>query len=473
MRSSTPIDLAEPLLGPRGTHRRDTARWSARIAMVSLGLLGLTCLLGVLKAGSCFSRGFELPEASNRLCATPVANAVLGTQFPQAPGRAAEQMPGFSPLTWWFTRAGESLGGPDNAAVVVGLMLLVNVIACAAAGIALLMLARRPEWLAVAFLSPIVLFAIGQTLDPVGLACGLWALVMLRTVGAGPRSPAGAGVLLGLAAIANPLGLVVALGLLLHLATARRGGDAMVTSGSAIITLGAAILLDGRIVGRLQAWLADGVDRGTLASLLSYQEGISPQVLTIVFTSLWILGLVAVSAVLLVRSRAAGVPVSVAGSITLLMAVSLLLMPAAPIENALWLVPFAALSIHRLWVHAGWMLAEAAMFAAVNLGDAGAIEASKGLSPSWIAIFTLLRIAALLVLVVCAWLAVASHQAEDRDGTDPEVLGFGVVKSGIAAREASGRDAGASERRARDVGGREGAAPESAVREVDTVRASE
>ncbi|WAL39545.1 hypothetical protein BRM1_09710 [Brevibacterium sp. BRM-1] len=439
-----PADLAAPLLGGQpGRHRAPGgAQWSLRTATAALLLLGLTCVLGVLKTGSCLARGFELPTAANRMCASPVANAALGASFPAAPGRARGDLAGFSPVTWWFVQLAQSTAGPDSAAVIMSFVLLINVLAIAAAGVALLMLARSRAWTAAAFASPVILFSLGQSFDAVGIACALWGVVLLRAWGPGPRSAIGAGALLGFAGIVNPLGFVVLLGLLLHLMTARRSSDGLVAAGSAIIVVGVVTLFDGRIVGRFAAWYADSVDRGTLASLLSYQAGIDTRVLGAVFTGAWLVALAAASALFLRRAARTGEPVGVAAPIAALLAISLLTMPAAPVQNALWLVPFAALCVHRLWVQVGWMLAEAALFAAVSLGDSGTLDSAKGLSPMWVAIFTLLRIAALLAVLMCAWAAaeapagtVADPAAGDDGGnraTSPEDPGAAPAAHEVA-----------------------------------------
>lgn len=437
MPKPSPADVVTPLLGgPAGHHRGPiAARWTALSAAVSLGVLGIVCLLGVLKVGSCFSSGFELPSASYRVCASPVANAVLGFSFPDAPGRSLGDSARFAPATWWFMRFAESVTASD-ASGVIAFMMVINVLAFAAFGIALIMLTTNRAWVLVAFVSPIVFFSIGQSLDPVGVACALWAVVLLRPVGHSPRNVVAAGVLLACAVMVNPLAIVFAAGLLVHLFSARRGDDALVSGGVGVIAVGVLTLLDGRIVGRLQAWYADAVDRGTVLSLLAYQPGFGQRAL--VNASLVVFTLVVVVVCLAARSWAkkAERPVPLAALLTVLMGVALLLLPAAPIVNALWMLPVAALAVQRLWPHVCWMLAEAALFVAVNLGDAGTLQSSKGLSPAWVAIFTILRVAAVLVVVYYASVKLAQSNAASGRGTaagQTTVTGSGAAGTDTSA----------------------------------------
>lgn len=405
----TPETLARPLLGGPSGARLATGGPQHGIVggVLAMCLLGITTLLGVLLQAPCIARGWEQPFASFRMCASPLANGLTGTTFPDAPGRAPGASIEFSPATAWLVGFGERLGtGAESGDVAffMVLVLLLNVLAIAAAGIALLLLARSRGdrvWIPVAFVSPVIVFTLGQSLDPVGVALALWALVLLRPAPSRvPRSPIAAGALLALAAFINPLALVVLLALALVLASRRETTDLIAACGAFIVAVGALIVVDGRLFGRLAAWWAEAIDRGSVVSLLSYEQSLDPGVLTAVSVIVWVVALGIASALLLTGRPVA--PLSLPAVATVLLGLSLLFMPAAPTWNALWLVPFAALAVRHLWLHVAWALSEAALAVAVHLSDVTALDANEGLSPMWLSVFTLLRLFALAFLVYLA-----------------------------------------------------------------------
>lgn len=449
----TPATLARPLLGgPRGARLANAGpRRGAVGGVLAMCLLAATTLIGVLVQAPCIARGWDLPYASFRMCASPLANGLTGATFPDAAGRAPGAIAEFSPLTAWVIELGRwsgAAGSAGDVAFFMVLVLLANVLAVAAGGIALIALARtRAErmWVPVAFVSPVIAFSLGQSLDPIAVALALWACVLLRplpaerppgaavvgtagdsagdsagegaagTAGAtagdrgqegaagsaarpvAPRSPIAAGVLLALATFINPLGLILLLALTLVHVSRRRLDELAVAGGVFVLVSGIFIVVDGRLFGRLAAWWAEAVDRGSIVSLLSFEPSLDRTVLALVSVIAWAAALVIASAVMLAgRHRT---PLSLPAVATMLLGLSLLFMPAAPTWNALWLLPFAALAVRHLWIHVAWGLSEAALAIAIHLSDVTPLESSEGLSPMWLSIFTLLRLFALAFLV--------------------------------------------------------------------------
>ncbi|GAA4282543.1 hypothetical protein GCM10022261_00740 [Brevibacterium daeguense] len=406
MPRTTPESLARPMLGgPMGSHLASaTARTRAWSAGAMMGLLGLSSLLGVLLQAPCLHRGWELPFASYRMCASPLANVMMGTSFPSAPGRASGDIVGFAPVTAWVVELGRLLGTGDHrqdTAFLMVFVMLFNVLAFAAAGIALMLLARDRSWLPVAFLSPVVIFSVGQSLDPVGVALALWALVLLRRDTPGGYSPLAAGMLLALAAFINPLAAVVLLAAVVVGLSEGRGRELVVVGGAWAIIAGILLVADGRLFGRLQYWWQNAIDRGSIASLLSFEPGLNSAVVVLVSVLVWVLSTLTVVIVLMVMA-ADGRRLSLPAVATVLIGLSLVLMPAAPTVNALWLVPFAVPAVHHLGVQIAWGLSEAGLAMAVSLSDVTALEASNGLAPMWLAAFTLLRVFAIAAVIFCA-----------------------------------------------------------------------
>ncbi|WP_344336540.1 hypothetical protein [Brevibacterium salitolerans] len=464
---SAPARLAAPLLGTVGAQRfaRPDARSLASASWALLGVLGLSVLVGLLLQAPCMSGGYELPRASFRMCSSPVALSLLGEAAPQAPGAISSGLPGFSLLTYWFTVA---VSGALGAAPAEGMaiLLVLNSAAFAAMGAGMLVLVRRlglpghgASWAAVGFLSPVIVFSIGQSLEPVGVAAAVWACVLLlgsRSTG----SLVGAGALLALAAAAGPLGLVVLLAVLLG--TSRdRGQAALVLAGFALLT-GLILLADGRLPGRLSLWFADAIDRGSLASIALAQDWSDATTLTTGLLVVWGLGLVALASLAIsrsmhrpvhtaltapeaasgpreeaasgafrgegARSAAAGDPEDQPSSnlpdrtalrameaaderahmrrtaltLTAMLGFSVIVAPGSSTSLSLWLVPFAALMVPYLWVHAVWFFAELGFALASHLADAAAVDASTGLADTWMSLFTLLRFLSLALVTAFA-----------------------------------------------------------------------
>ena len=415
----SPADVAAPLLGGgRGKFLGAPGRGYLRFqAVASIVLLGCVGLAGILRQVPCIAAGWEMPHASYRMCASPIANDLLGTTWPEAPGRTGSAL--ISPAADWFASGAGAVFSPAGS---MAILLVLNFAALLLAGMALLRLLGDRSWFVVFALSPVVFFSIGQSLDPVGLALVLWALVL---AGEGPGGkalavkvpaaevPGGSAgrplstlvlvaVMFAVAALISPLAVVVLLGW--SIAAVGRGSTQSVLTvlGLFMVILGALVVIDGRIAGRVHMWLTDGIDRGSLFSLAAYRaegSGLNAAALVVFFAA------AAVVAVLLFLR--AGVTAGPLPITAVLLVAALLTAPRAGVGEALWLVPFAAAAVHSLVLHFFWMLSEAALFIAVNLVDADVIDPGKGLAPGWLFVFTALRWMALASLLV--WVFAAGH----------------------------------------------------------------
>lgn len=414
----SPADIAAPLLGGRGKFLGAPGRGYLRFqAVASIALLGCVGLAGILRQVPCIAAGWDMPHASYRMCASPIANDLLGTTWPEAPGRTGSAL--INPAADWFAAVAGAVFSPAGS---MAILLVLNFAAFLLAGMALLRLLGDRSWFAVFALSPVVFFSIGQSLDPVGLALVLWALVL---AGEGPGGkvrasevpsaevPAGSAgkplstlvlvaVMFAVAALISPLAVVVLLGW--SIAAVGRGSTQSVLTvvGVFMVVLGALVVVDGRIAGRVHMWLTDGIDRGSLFSLAAYRaEGSALNVAAL------IVFFAAVAVVAVLFFLRAGGTVGPLPITAVLLVAALLMAPRAGVGEALWLVPFAAAAVHSLVLHFFWMLSEAALFIAVNLADADAIDPGKGLAPGWLFVFTALRWMALAGLLV--WVFAAGH----------------------------------------------------------------
>lgn len=444
MTRNSPDVLARPLLGgPEGAHLgAATGRFRTLGAGALLSVLGINTLLGVLLQVPCLARGWDLPFASYRMCASPVANGLLGVEFPEAAGRAGGALSQLAPGTGWMVEIGRWLGADDpagTALMVMVVVLLVNVIAMAAMGVALLILARDRGWAAAAFVSPVILLVMGTSLDPVGVALALWALVLLEDPraqgGAGQGSTgqgnaaqpsiaslAGAGGLLAASAFFNPLALLVLVAVIVVRVTRDRTADLLALLGTWTMVTGVLLLVDARVFARLQLWWADALDRGSIISLAALLPDADASLLTTTSVVIWVIALAAAVGVMV--SLQSLRPLSLPAACGVLIGLSLLLMPAAPTVNALWLLPFAVLVVRHMWVLVAWGMSEAALAIAINLTDVSAmqIEGERGLSEVWLGIFTILRVCAVAFVVFFSVERLRAHDDVDVDD-DAEATG--------------------------------------------------
>ena len=109
-------------------------------------------------------------------------------------------------------------------------------------------------------------------------------------------------------------------------------------------------------------------------------------------------GVVLAVAVSLYMVRRTGLDPAV--SACLLIGGCLLLAPGLMPWDSLWLLPFIALSIRRWWVLIVWTLAETVFAISIQLGAVSGFEADEGLASTFVALFTLLRLLALVLVVI-------------------------------------------------------------------------
>ncbi|PCC56376.1 hypothetical protein CIK58_14625 [Brevibacterium aurantiacum] len=403
MPSKPSTRIAEPLLGgPDGIHLASAgARFRRGQAYIFAGILGFTTFLALALQGPCLSSGYEQPSASARMCSGPLSMAFLGEFNPEdALGRSHGGMPGLSALEARFVQLSKLM--TDDVSVFMAIVLIINVIAFAALGVALLVLARQRAWLVAAFASPVILFTLGSTLDPVAVALSVWAMVVF--VGSSPvRSrPWLSGVLLGIAAFINPLALLVLLGLTLtgpSPAGRLRPRDPRMMLATVTITSALLLVIDGTAIDRVLHWMGDAVDGGSFASILVMARLGSAET----WAPVWIIasaGVIAAVALSLFIVRRTGLDPVVAAC--LLIGACLLLAPGMMPWDSLWILPFLVLAVRRWWVLIIWAVAETAFAIAIHLGDVAAIEPDKGLEPTFVALLTLLRLLALVAVVICA-----------------------------------------------------------------------
>ncbi|WGP06144.1 hypothetical protein QFE97_18815 [Bacillus subtilis] len=400
MPSKSSTRIAEPLLGgPVGIHLGAAGRrFRSAQASVLAAVLGVTTFLALALQGPCLSSGYEQPSASARMCAGPLSTAFLGDTNPEVLGRAHGGGAALAPLEARLVDLVHLFTTDVSLFMVV--VLLLNTAGIAALGAGLLVLARFRGWLIAVFASPLILFTLGSTLDPIALALAVWAMVVF--FGTPPLRPRAwlAGVLLGIATFINPLALLVLLALTLAGPNPARGlGPRNPRMMLAAATLTSAVLLvvDLSAIDRIIHWYSDAVDGGSFASILLMAElgDVS------VWAPLWIIvsaGVVLALAVSLYMVRSTGLDPAV--SACLLIGGCLLLAPGLMPWDSLWLLPFIALSIRRWWVLIVWTLAEAVFAISIQLGDVSGFEADEGLDSTFVALFTLLRLLALVLVVI-------------------------------------------------------------------------
>ena len=400
MPSKSSTRIAEPLLGgPVGIHLGAAGRrFRSAQASVLAAVLGITTFLALALQGPCLSSGYEQPSASARMCAGPLSTAFLGDTNPEVLGRAHGGAAALAPLEARLVDLVHLFASDVSLFMVV--VLLLNTAGIAALGAGLLVLARFRGWLIAVFASPLILFTLGSTLDPIALALAVWAMVVF--FGTPPlRSRVWlAGVLLGIATFINPLALLVLLALTLAGPNPARGltpRNPRMMLAAATLTSAVLLVVDLSAIDRIIHWYSDAVDAGSFASILLMAElgDVS------VWAPLWIIvsaGVVLAVAVSLYMVRSTGLDPAV--SACLLIGGCLLLAPGLMPWDSLWLLPFIALSIRRWWVLIVWTLAEAVFAISIQLGDVSGFEADEGLDSTFVALFTLLRLLALVLVVI-------------------------------------------------------------------------
>lgn len=364
---STPdpvVRWAAPLLGgPIGRRLRPGGGGAGYLVLAGLGL---SLLLGLVLQSQCQPSGWMGPVAYARMCRSSLAEGYLD---PLALSVAGGGPSGLAALLRLLT---------GDVTTFLAMAAVINVIAFAAAGVALVRLARPGEawWLLLFSLSPIVILGWLQTFDVVGVAFALWALVLWRQTERTSTVELGVvGLLIGVGAQFSPYALVVLAALAIYTALGqgpRPLTDLLVMVGSFAVASGILLVADGRAPARLEAWLGGAVGPGSVLSIAE-ALGIQPGRYVIIGVLITVL-LLGTLAVLLRRLTAEGHRINLWALVTLMLTVALLLSPTLDLSNVLWLLPFAALSIHDSRVHLPWMVIEAVTAVAISLYLMGQID---------------------------------------------------------------------------------------------------
>lgn len=442
MPSTPAVRIAEPLLGGPDGSRLSAAgarfrRWQATILAA---VLGSTTLLALLLQGPCMTNGYEGPEARLRMCSGPLSTAFLGQLNPEIPGRGVGGESTLSALDARFVSVIHALTG--DVTVFMAFSLLLGVIAVAAIGVGLLVLARQRAWLMGLFASPVILFTLGSTLDLPAVALALWAVILV--LGPSPVRPVPwlSGILLAIAAFIDPLALLVLLGLFLsslwpirdrrgtpaapassdgpsqpagdhreptHPTGAGRAPELLVAG--ATVTSALLLVIDGTAVDRVTRWLGQGIDGGSFASVLVMARLGDPGMLSFVWTVAGAACILGVTAAL-VAVRGRGLDPAV--TIGVLLGAGMIFSPGLMPWQTLWLLPFLVLSVTRWWPLIAWSVAEAGFALAVQLYDVAGYGTDKGLDAAPFALMTLVRLFVLVTVVIMA--AENLHRRRVRSG---------------------------------------------------------
>lgn len=420
-RNSSLAVWVQPLLGgPDGAHTRVTPRDGRIRARVILGLLGAMGLLGVLIQAPCMGTAWS-DEAGTyaHLCHSPLIAQYLDPSLATGLGGTA-----WAALLGWVA----ALSGASawSAVSYASLVAMINLIGFALAGIALLRLTAVP-WRVLAFaLSPVVVFTVVHSFDPLAIGFALWGVIGLIE----GRNPVLAGVLFALAAAINPLALLVAAGVLLGLWAQHSAipgqqalgqnaqalgqnaqGPADGSSGrthtlifAAAFAVPAVVMLglDSRLGEWLPAWFQVRAEDGSPMGILA-QLGVEvPVAAATVVAVFGILALVIVIALLLPSMALRGGIAPVLAPATVLLAGAALLLPSASPSFSLWLLPFAVLTVPHWGIQLSWMAAELLFAGGQQLYLLDTRTEEAGLPPHIYGPVCVLRLVAIVVIGVAA-----------------------------------------------------------------------
>jgi hypothetical protein len=295
--------------------------------------------------------------------------------------------------------------------------------------------ASRPRHVAAAAqvaLSPVLLLTALLSSDVVGVllvSAGIFAWAR--------RRPVVAGVLLGLGVAARTYPLLVLLVLvLLGVRTGRTAavGRALAGAGVAVAVVLLPFLVGnpGAILRTYQVWWDSTPGLGSLW-MVPQLVGLPPVpggMATLLTVSGTVLALLVGAVFVLGTTRRP----TVAEAALVLVALTLLVGKAFPVQSSLWLVPLVALCGLRWRDHLVWAVPEVLHFAMVWLYVAGLSTPDRGLPAQWYAFFLLLRLAGVAWLVVRVWQQ-AGARAEAPDpayleaDTGPEAGGEGAAQA--------------------------------------------
>ncbi|HET7475061.1 MAG TPA: glycosyltransferase 87 family protein [Dermatophilaceae bacterium] len=417
--------------GPLGRYAsaRAVTAWQP-VAVVLLALGSLAMAGAVLQKAHCLRVGWSTPDQFWHACYSdlPVlyrSSGLIDGVLPFAQGDGARPLgqPVLASGAMWLV--GSVV--PDGSVLArtqwyFGLWAAVLTAVLAVAVVAVVRLARRDRWSAAHLaISPVLVTTglVSVDLLAVMLCClGLWAWGRQRVVLAG--------LLMGLAVATRsyPLVVLVALGLLCLRAGAVWAWArlmAWAVAGFAVVVVPVAVSWPDAALAPYAAWWRAGAGYGSpwlvpqllsqlravpLVPQLSWMrlpgflaEPIPDGAVGALAVTGWVLAL-AVGAVLALSSARRP---TVAELSLVMLVVVVVTGKAAPVQAALWLLPFVALTAQRWGDHLVWAGAEIVSFLAVWLYIAGLTNADRGLPPHVYAMLLSVRLGTLVYLAVLTW----------------------------------------------------------------------
>lgn len=412
---------SEVLGGPLGRRAAADPRAARTAGRVLVAAAAASTGLALLGRQHCRAQGWTTPDQFFHACYSdlPVFSAAVGDGGLAEPPGVVLLASALAALAPDGDAARRALWVFDLGTVLIALALAVLVLL-----VVVLAGPRRPWDAAHVALSPVVPLAALVSLDLVVVAVAVGGLLAWSR-----GRPLVAGAALGVAAAAAWPPVMLLLAVVLVGVRGGRVRPVLVAVASAAgawaVVAGAAAALDP--AGWSAHWgsvVASAAGYGSpwlLPLLLPGVDGLSPSAVT----ALWGLGQVAVvlggAAFALATHRRPRLP-QVA---LVLVAGSLAVGPAFPVQASLWLLPLVALTAARWRDHLAWAGAEAVYVLGVWLYVAGTAAPERGLSDRIYAELLVLR------LVAVAWLVVQTVRAARVPGRDP-------VRAG--APGVSGRD---------------------------------
>jgi len=393
--------------GPAGRYAAVGGRGLAGVASALIAMGALVLALGVFQKGHCLTKGWANPDQFWRTCYSDVpvlhvTSGLAGRQFPYL-GAAPLDQPLLSGLTMWLLSLVSPRAGTDVLAQqwIFGLWAVLAVLLMAAAVLAGVALRPgRPWQVAHLATSPVLAVLALVSVDLLGIALVLWALLSWRR-----DHPAWAGILLGLAVLVRPYPLVFLAALVMvALRVGRRREAARVLVAAALAALAlflpfAVAAPEGTLLSLRNWWaMSPGYGAPALVPQLLGVPLPAPATTFIALTG-WLLAIV-LGSWLTFGPRRPPTLVQVAAPMLL---VVLLTSKAVPVQAGLWILPLIALSVVPWRDHLIWAGAECLHFVAVWLHIGFGSDAGKGLPGDTYSLTIAVRFAALAWLVWRIW----------------------------------------------------------------------
>lgn len=399
--------------GPTGRYAAIGRRGGAYAVTVLSALASVMVALGAGTKTYCIKNGWGAPDSLWRTCYSDLAVGLNLEGGPWAKGGPGENQPVLTALLHWGLReivpGGSSLAVQQYyfafGAVIIALLVAATVIATARA------LPDTP-WLAAHMaLSPVLITVSLISFDILGVALATFGLMWWMK-----DRPTLAGAFLGAAVMARsyPLIIVAAIAMV---ALRDRRTDALaklLAAGTVavVVCLGLAYLFGGDPFTVYRNWDAAGPGFGSPWFLLT-QMGVSVSASTVTWLAVfgWLLALLV--GAYLVRRPAHLTPL--APLVLTMLVIVCCTGKSFPVQDALWILPFLALTAFRWREHLIWAGVEVAAFVMTMLFIASRSDASKG--PAW-QTYLIFVVTRMVAWVSAAW--VSWESAEDlADFTDP------------------------------------------------------